>query len=106
MYCFNCVNINNQKRGRQFIITDNNFDRLLARTKFGIKNNTLGSNVMRLRRSDRSIVVLNLNMEEFKADKSYWKFNNSLVKDAEYVIQTKQLRIIYNSILHKLIICL
>lgn len=42
-------------------------------------------------RSDHSIVILTLKLGEFKAGKSYWKFNNSLLKDVEYVKQIKQL---------------
>ena len=42
-------------------------------------------------RSDHSIIVISLKLGSFKAGKSYWKFNNSLLKDAEYVQQTKLL---------------
>lgn len=36
-------------------------------------------------RSDHSIVVLSILLNEFKKGKGLWKFNNSLLKDREYV---------------------
>ena len=40
-------------------------------------------------RSDHSLVKLSLNLNQFKIGPSYWKFNNSLLRDDEYVKQTK-----------------
>jgi hypothetical protein len=42
-------------------------------------------------RTDHSMVVLNLEMGKFKKGTSYWKFNNSLLKDLTFVQQTKEL---------------
>ena len=40
-------------------------------------------------RSDHSIVNLSLKKIEFKRDRTYWKFNNSLLTDKEYVSKIK-----------------
>ena len=40
-------------------------------------------------RSDHSVVSLSLKKEEFKRDRPFWKFNNSLLKDKKYIEQIK-----------------
>lgn len=42
-------------------------------------------------RSDHSLVILCLKKEQFKRDRPFWKFNNSLLKDKKYVIEIKKL---------------
>ena len=42
-------------------------------------------------RSDHSIVFLGLKTEDRKRSKQYWKFNNSLLKDRNYIMIIKQL---------------
>ena len=36
-------------------------------------------------RSDHSIIEMNINLSEFKHGKGYWKFNNSLLKNKNYL---------------------
>ena len=36
-------------------------------------------------RSDHSIIEININLSSFKHGKGYWKFNNSLLKNQEYL---------------------
>jgi exonuclease III len=40
-------------------------------------------------RSDHSPVLLSLKREQFKKDRPFWKFNNSLLKDKEYLEEIK-----------------
>ena len=42
-------------------------------------------------RSDHSIVSLELNIKDRKRSKQYWTFHNSLLKDNNYIMITKQL---------------
>ena len=42
-------------------------------------------------RSDHSFVILSLKKEQIKRDRPFWKFNNSLLKDKDYVDQIKEL---------------
>ena len=42
-------------------------------------------------RSDHSFVILELNKEEFKRDRPFWKFNNSLLKDRTYIDTVKKI---------------
>jgi exonuclease III len=42
-------------------------------------------------RSDHSFVVLSFNKEQFIRDRPFWKFNNSLLKDIEYVNEIKNI---------------
>lgn len=41
-------------------------------------------------RSDHSLVTLSIKKEQFKRDRSFWKFNNSLLKDSDYIIEIKK----------------
>ena len=41
-------------------------------------------------RSDHTPVILSLRKEQFKRDRPFWKFNNSLLRDKEYVQKIKQ----------------
>jgi exonuclease III len=40
-------------------------------------------------RSDHSPVILSIKKEEFKKDKPFWKFNNSLLRDKKYIDEIK-----------------
>lgn len=40
-------------------------------------------------RTDHSIVVLKFNFDKFQKGSSYWKFNNSLLKDSRYIEEVK-----------------
>ena len=40
-------------------------------------------------RRDHSLVKLSLNLNKIQMGKGYWKFNNSLLKDNEYIRQIK-----------------
>ena len=42
-------------------------------------------------RSDHSLFILKLKKMEFKKDRPYWKFNNSLLKDKQYVEAIKSI---------------
>ena len=42
-------------------------------------------------RSDHSLIMLHLKKEEFKRDRPYWKFNNSLLHDKKYIQEIKKL---------------
>lgn len=42
-------------------------------------------------RSDHSIITLALKKDQFKRDRPFWKFNNSLLKDKQYVSEIKTL---------------
>lgn len=42
-------------------------------------------------RSDHSLFMLKLKKMEFKKDRPYWKFNNSLLKDKQYVDTIKSI---------------
>ena len=42
-------------------------------------------------RSDHSLVTLEIMKNEFKRDRQFWKFNNSLLKDKNYVHNIKEL---------------
>ena len=42
-------------------------------------------------RSDHSLVTLEIRKEEFKRDRQFWKFNNSLVNDETYTQNIKEL---------------
>ena len=42
-------------------------------------------------RSDHSPVILNINKTSFKHDRTFWKFNNSLLYDKDYVTEIKSL---------------
>lgn len=48
-----------------------------------VKNTTIGSSY----RSDHSIVILDLNLTNFNHGKSFWKHNNSLLIDPDYLKQ-------------------
>ena len=41
-------------------------------------------------RSDHSPVILSLNKTAFKHDRSFWKFNNTLLYDKDYVLEIKK----------------
>ena len=41
-------------------------------------------------RSDHSAVILSLKKEEIQRDRPFWKFNNSLLKDMDYIQQIKR----------------
>ena len=41
-------------------------------------------------RSDHSFVALALRKERFKRDRPFWKMNNSLLRDKEYILQIKE----------------
>ena len=41
-------------------------------------------------RSDHSLVNISIRTEQFKRDRPYWKFNNSLLKDKEYIDEIKK----------------
>ena len=41
-------------------------------------------------RMDHSIVLLDIDFGKFKKGRSYWKFNNSLLRDKDYINQIKQ----------------
>ena len=43
------------------------------------------SSIMTSYRSDHSIIEISINLSEFKHGKGYWKFNNSLLKNQEYL---------------------
>lgn len=42
-------------------------------------------------RTDHSIVELNLRLSDFKRGKGFWKFNNNLLRDTDYVTMIKNL---------------
>ena len=42
-------------------------------------------------RTDHSMIFLNIQFGKFKKGNSYWKFNNSLLKDTQYVEKIKSL---------------
>ena len=42
-------------------------------------------------RTDHSLVTIVLRKNEFKRDRSFWKFNNSLLRDKIYIEQIKKL---------------
>ena len=42
-------------------------------------------------RTDHSIVSLDIDFGKFKKGRSYWRFNNSLLHDKDYINQIKQL---------------
>ena len=42
-------------------------------------------------RSDHSLVILALKKDQFKRDRPFWKFNNSLLKDQQYISEIKKL---------------
>ena len=42
-------------------------------------------------RTDHSLVTITIKKKEFKRDRTFWKFNNSLLKDSEYVRIIKEL---------------
>ena len=62
---------------------------------FLISNNLMGeirsSSISPGYRSDHSLVTIKIKKKEFKRDRTFWKFNNSLLKDQEYVKTIKQL---------------
>ena len=72
---------NSNKRGRldYFLISQD----LLGE----IKNSSITPGY----RSDHSLVSMSVRTKEFKRDRTYWKFNNSLLKDKVYVRMIKQL---------------
>ena len=41
-------------------------------------------------RSDHAIVTISINKNDFKKDKPFWKFNNSLLKDIKYADEIKK----------------
>ena len=43
------------------------------------------SSIMPSYRSDHSIIEISINLCEFKHGKGYWKFNNSLLKNQNYL---------------------
>ena len=57
-------------------------------------------------RSDHTPVVLTLKLTEFKHGKGFWKFNNSLLKDREYVnlvkSQIKETKMQYAALVYQL----
>ena len=50
-----------------------------------IRSSTISSGY----RSDHSLVTVTLKKKEFKRDRTFWKFNNSLLKDKEYLMTIK-----------------
>lgn len=42
-------------------------------------------------RTDHSLIILEIHIGKFKKGSSYWKFNNSLLKDINYITQIKRL---------------
>ena len=56
---------------------------------FLISNDLLGeirsSSIKPGYRSDHSLVTISIKKKEFKRDRTFWKFNNSLLKDLDYV---------------------
>ena len=42
-------------------------------------------------RSDHSLVTLHLKKEQFKCDRPFWKFNNSLLRDRKFILEIKTL---------------
>jgi hypothetical protein len=42
-------------------------------------------------RSDHSPVILSIKKEEIKKDRPFWKFNNSLLRDKQYIEEIKRL---------------
>ena len=41
--------------------------------------------------TDHSLILLKFDFGKFQKGKSYWKFNNSLLKDENYVTETKKI---------------
>ena len=72
---------NSNKRGRldYFLISQN----LLGEIK--------KSSITPGYRSDHSLVSMSIRTKEFKRDRTFWKFNNSLLKDKVYVRMIKEL---------------
>lgn len=72
---------NSNKRGRLdfFLISENLF------------SDIEDTSILPGYRSDHSIVLLSLKLNKFEKGHSFWKFNNSLLKDKTYVDQIKTL---------------
>ena len=56
-----------------------------------MKNETQDVKTLPGYRSDHSPVILILKMEQFHRDRPFWKFNNTLLKDKEYVLEIKNI---------------
>ena len=52
-----------------------------------VKNSTITPGY----RTDHSLVTITLRKSEFKRDRQFWKFNNSLLRDKTYIDQIKTL---------------
>lgn len=42
-------------------------------------------------KTDHSLLLLELHIDDFKKGKGFWRFNNSLLKDYDYVLQIKSI---------------
>lgn len=42
-------------------------------------------------RTDHSLLFLELQIDDFKKGKGFWRFNNSLLKDYDYILQIKNI---------------
>lgn len=42
-------------------------------------------------KTDHSLLLLELQIDDFKKGKGFWRFNNSLLKDYDYVLQIKSI---------------
>jgi len=67
-----------------------------ARLDFFLISDTLFTDVVDTKilpgyRTDHSMILITLEFGKFKKGVSYWKFNNSLLKDITYVNETKQI---------------
>jgi hypothetical protein len=77
-----------------------------ARLDYFLLSNLLSADVNKIEvelayRSGHSPIILHLKKEEFKRDRPFWKFNNSLLKDQQYVNEIKiVIERIKNSMLH------
>lgn len=78
-YSWRKFNSNKQSRLDYFLISQN----LLGE----IKRTAISPGY----RTDHSLVTIAIRKKEFKRDKTFWKFNNSLLKDKIYVKTVKEL---------------
>ena len=65
-----------------------------ARLDFYLISDTISTFVMKTTinpgyRTDHSGIVLKLKFQDMERGKTYWKFNNSLLKDKKYIDQVK-----------------
>ena len=72
-YTWRKFNCNKQARLDYFIVSDD------------LSSEIRDVEIMSKYRSDHSEVILSIKKSDFKRDRTYWKFNNSLLYDSEYV---------------------